>query len=338
MFSRRKFLTTAAQLGGLAAIGQVSSAADLLTPPAGESTRVVLVKTKNRTTGIIKALKLLDQNPVNGKNVVVKPNLNSDHRFPGSTHNMTLQTLIAQLIDMGAWNITVADRSGMGNTRKVMENKGILALSREMDFKTAMLNELSENQHTHHTSKDWHWNRGFYIPTLFHEADTIVQTCCLKTHQFGGHFTISLKNSVGMVAKTVKKSGYDYMGELHSKGASYQRHMIAEINQAYTPDLIVLDGMEAFIDGGPHMGPRVEPGVIAVGTDRVAVDAVGVAILRMYGGNTTISAGPVFEQTQIKRAVELDLGVQSPEQIVLVTDDADSEAFAAKTRQELARG
>ena len=75
-----------------------------------------------------------------------------------------------------------------------------------------------------------------------------------------------------------------------------------------------------------------------MGTDRVAVDAVGVAILRMYGGNPTISTGPVFEQAQIKRAVELDLGVSSPEQIVLVTDDADSEAFAAKTRQELARG
>jgi uncharacterized protein (DUF362 family) len=26
-----------------------------------------------------------------------------------------------------------------------------------------------------------------------------VLTCCLKTHQFGGHFTLSLKCAVGML-------------------------------------------------------------------------------------------------------------------------------------------
>jgi len=35
----------------------------------------------------------------------------------------------------------------------------------------------------------------------FLEAEKVVQTCCLKTHRFGGHFTLSLKNSVGLVAK-----------------------------------------------------------------------------------------------------------------------------------------
>ena len=31
--------------------------------------------------------------------------------------------------------------------------------------------------------------------------------------------------------------------------------MIAEISQAYTPSLIVLDGIEAFVDGGPGKVP-----------------------------------------------------------------------------------
>ena len=48
-----------------------------------------------------------------------------------------------------------------------------------------------------------HWLRGFYMAKVFHDADKIVQTCCLKTHRFGGHFTLSLKNSVGLVAKKV---------------------------------------------------------------------------------------------------------------------------------------
>jgi len=57
--------------------------------------------------------------------------------------------------------------------------------------------------------------------------DTLVQTCCLKTHRFGGHFTLSLKNSVGLAAKRVPEDSYNYMSELH--GSPHQRRMIAEI-------------------------------------------------------------------------------------------------------------
>ncbi len=61
--------------------------------------------------------------------------------------------------------------------------------------------------------------------------------------------------------------------------------MIAEINLGYRPQLIVLDGVEAFVDGGPSTGKKVEADVFVGGTDRVAVDAVGVAILKDLGSN-----------------------------------------------------
>jgi hypothetical protein len=41
---------------------------------------------------------------------------------------------------------------------------------------------------------------------------------------------------------------------------------------------------------------------------------------------------------QIARAVELDLGVHSPEEIELVSADAQSEEYAAQIRAILARG
>ncbi|MFC1966279.1 DUF362 domain-containing protein [Chloroflexota bacterium] len=66
--------------------------------------------------------------------------------------------------------------------------------------------------------------------------------------------------------------------KLHS--SPYQRQIITEINIAYSPDLIVLDGVEAFVDGGPANGKRVQAGIMLAGNDRVAIDAVGVAILR----------------------------------------------------------
>jgi uncharacterized protein (DUF362 family) len=130
--------------------------------------------------------------------------------------------------------------------------------------------------------------------------------------------------------------GSSYMRELHS--SLYQRQMIAEINTAYSPDIVVLDGVEAFVDGGPARGTLVEAGVILAGSDRVAIDAVGVAILRSLGTTPEVSRGPVFEQAQIARAAELGLGVKSPDQIQLVTDDAESEALAGRIRDILLEG
>jgi uncharacterized protein (DUF362 family) len=171
------------------------------------------------------------------------------------------------------------------------------------------------------------------VPRLLLEAESVVQTCNLKTHRYGGHFTLSLKNSVGLAARTVKGGGYNYMSELHS--SPYQRLMIAEINTAYAPALIVMDGVEAFVDGGPDRGKQVASEVVLAGTDRVAMDAVGVAILRMFGTTPEVSRGRIFEQEQIARAVELGLGVDSPGKIEIVTGDADSEAYAGRVSEVL---
>ena len=59
--------------------------------------------------------------------------------------------------------------------------------------------------------------------------------------------------------------------------------MIAEVKTAYKPELVVMDGVEAFVRAGPAEGKRVRPGVVLAGRDRVALDAVGVAILRLFG-------------------------------------------------------
>jgi uncharacterized protein (DUF362 family) len=111
--------------------------------------------------------------------------------------------------------------------------------------------------------------------------------------------------------------------------------MIAEINQVYQPSLVVLDGVTAFTEGGPDKGPLVDAQVVLAGRDRIAIDAVGVAVLRYYGTTPQVSRGKVFEQEQIARAVELGLGVQKPEQIELVTGDAASAAYADEIRQTL---
>jgi uncharacterized protein (DUF362 family) len=298
-------------------------------------TQVALVKTRDRTLGVNRALHLLDVGSMQGKHLFLKPNLNSADLPPGSTHTDTLAALIRWLQAQGARRITLGDRSGMGDTREVMERRGIFRLAEELGFEVVVLDELDADGWKRIQIPDSHWKRGFAVARPALEADGIVQTCCLKTHRYGGHFTLSLKNSVGLVAKQVPGERHNYMHELHL--SRHQRRMIAEINTAYQPDLILLDGVEAFVKGVPAKGKKVEPGVILAGTDRVAVDAVGVAILRQFGTTRQVSRGPIFQQQQIARAVELGLGVDGPDQIELITDDVDGETYAARVREILAR-
>ncbi len=297
------------------------------------TTSIALVKTNDRAEGVRRALALLGTNPASGKRVLLKPNFNSADPTPGSTHPDVLRTLVTALYDMGAQTITVGDRSGMGDTKAVMRRLGVYDMAAELGFGVVQFDALEESAYAFIQSGDLHWSRGFAVPKMLLEAECVVQTCCLKTHRYGGHFTLSLKNSVGLVAKTVPGSGYNYMTELHN--SPYQRLMIAEINIAYSPALIVLDGVEAFVDGGPDRGTKVQSQVVLAGTDRVAIDAVGVAILRLLGTTPEVSRGRIFEQEQIARAVELGLGVSDPMQITFLTDDAESAAYADRIKAVL---
>jgi uncharacterized protein (DUF362 family) len=74
------------------------------------------------------------------------------------------------------------------------------------------------------------------------------------------------------------------------------------------------------------------------GTDRVAVDAVGLAVLKEIGANEAIMGTPIFQQEQMARAVEVRLGIQGPDEIELVSDGEVGTAYAAKLEQILAQG
>ena len=107
--------------------------------------------------------------------------------------------------------MTVGDRSGMGNTREVMNAKDIFALAKDGNSKTVVFDDLKDEDWQFFNFKNSLWQKGFAIPKPVLSADSIVQTCCLKTHRYGGHFTLSLKNSVGLAAKRVPGNDYNFM-------------------------------------------------------------------------------------------------------------------------------
>lgn len=287
--------------------------------------KVSLVINQNREEATVQAIDLLGENRIEGKNVVLKPNFNTSDPAPGSSDIGTIKSLILKLREMGAKSITLAERSGPEDTRMCMEKKGIFELAKELDFQIINLAEVGVEEYVHIRPEDSYWKDGFLFAKIYHDAECIVETCCLKTHQYGGHFTLSLKNAVGLVPKR-DLNGNSYMRELHS--SPNQRKLIADINSAFSPDLIVLDGVTAFVDGGPAVGTRKEANVMLASKDRIAIDAVGVATLRILGTTTEVKRASIFDQEQIARAVELNLGVTKPDEIEIMTDSKEAEKLA----------
>ncbi len=289
---------------------------------------VFILKTSDRASGVRALLDRFGLQDFSGKSLAIKANYNSADAFPASTHLGTLRAIVETLKGANAGSITLAERSGMGETKNVLEQLGVMDLSRELGFKAVVLDDLGKDEWVKFEHEGTHWIRGFYIAKVFLDADKVVQTCCLKTHRFGGHFTLSLKNSVGLVAKRLPGGMYDYMWELH--GSPFQRQMIAEINSHYRADVVVMDGLEAFITGGPDQGQRVSPSVLLASRDRVAIDAVGVSVLKLYGAKGRIGDAGVFEQDQLHRAAELGFGVKSADEIELTPLNQESQPEAER--------
>ncbi len=298
---------------------------------AEQKTKVALVKTKDRKEGIRSSVELLENNPVRDKKVVLKPNFNTADPYPGSTHQETLKELILYLKELGAKSITIGERSGPPKTADVMEQLGVYRLAEELGVEVVNFDELPADELVKVDPPGSHWQDGFTVPKMLKEAECTVASPCLKTHQFGGIFTMALKLAVGITPK----QGTDYMKELHS--SPHMRKLIAELNWGYRPDLIVLDGLESFVEGGPMSGRRVNTDLFIAGTDRVAIDAVGLAVLKEVGSTPAVMETPIFEQEQIARAVELGLGAGSAQQIDLVTGDPTSAEYAKKLRNILDR-
>jgi uncharacterized protein (DUF362 family) len=321
--NRRDFVRTVS--AGLAVFPMLD-ARGFAQGPAPRRNRVALVRTSDRKRGVAEILKLLNPQGISGKRVVLKPNFNTADDPPGSTHNDTLAQLVTELHERGARTITLGESSARP-TREVMEKKGIFDLGRDLRFDIVDYEQNTDN--------DWvslqgaHWPEGFSLPRLITSAEYVVITPCVKTHKPLGVYTMSLKLAVGLTPKPIRRP-------MHQSPDG--RRMIAELNTGYKPNLIVMDGVAVFTDGGPGTGELKAGNVFIGGDDRIAVDAVGLALLKSLGANEAIMSRGIFEQEQIARAVELGLGVSGPGSIEIVTADAESRACADTLRAILAKG
>jgi hypothetical protein len=91
---------------------------------------------------------------------VLKPNFNSADPPPGSTHDHALRALLGKLRSLGADPPTIGDRSGMGDTREVMERKGTFSLAKAFGAEVVVFDELGADDWMLIKPADSHWQNG----------------------------------------------------------------------------------------------------------------------------------------------------------------------------------
>jgi uncharacterized protein (DUF362 family) len=251
-----------------------------------------------------------------GETVLLKPAANSSNRYPATTDPETIW-VVAEMVKAAGGEPFVGDRTMfLRSTRTVFEDTGMWDAAQQAGIRCLPLEEDGSVPISHPLAENW---AGSAIPiySSVTAADHIINLCTPRTHALGD-FTMAMKNNVGVVSGSWSRM------RMHLPWGLKER--LAEINLAVRPSLIVMDGRQGFTDGGPDAGDLAHPGFIAAGSDPVAIDAIGLAHLRLEGANPTIGEGSVWAIPMMKRAVEIGLGVGSGPGIVLVGAGPEQEA------------
>ena len=238
--------------------------------------RLILVRSDSREEGIGEVLRRVGLDSILegvGNYVLVKPNFNDAHPYPATTSRETLEVLCDILsAKVGRDKLVIGDGSSMyeagnevGFTRKVMEKNGVLTI----DVPRHAFFEEEEEVPVKVDGLD----EPLYYPRTVVDASKIIYVPVLKVHSMPAPFTLGLKNTVGATCWRTRRW-------LH--GGDFWKRLI-QINLGIKVDLVVVDGSKMLTSGGPSTGTIASSNLYLASTSRLAVDAVGGAILKHHG-------------------------------------------------------
>lgn len=198
-----------------------------------------------------------------GQSVLIKPNLLTD-RTPDeavTTHPALVRTVVRMVKELGARPSVGDSPASAVKLERVWERTGMLDMCREEDVPLLNLEQagsvpFSANGYSFSLAK----------PVL--DADVVINMPKVKTHVLT-ILTAAVKNLYGTIPGFQK-------AQLHKRhpGAVDFGGLLAEIYRRIPPALSIADGIVGMEGDGPSAGRPVALGVLAAGSDALAVDLI----------------------------------------------------------------
>lgn len=260
----------------------------------------------------------IDRLGINGKSVLIKPNVLNDRPPPSTTNSSVVASVVEAVSQSGASQVTVADGSGIIRL-PTADNLVATGMRAAAERRGATVLALEEHPWVCVEPSQAHAIRRYFVSRPVYEAEVLISVPVIKTHRFA-EYSCSLKNIVGAIHPRYRPSVTFLSGNWHER--------IAELNLAVHPQLTIADGTTVMIAGGPTSGTSVAADLLLLSGDRVALDIVAIGLLRTYGAWPKVQGMRIEEQRQIKRAAELGLGLRKSERIELVSESIEGRAPA----------
>ncbi|GEM_PF-719429 len=305
-----------------------------------------------------------------GDSVLIKVSLNSGRKYPATTSPDTLNALIELLIKRSPSAIYVGDKSAFfRKTKKVFRKTGVEELisgysekaEKDIGTKVRLIDFDDYVYRDRYFPKDikekWELQPTRHLiraPKMLFEEDPflreeglpakidhIIVLGTVKTH-FLGRFTLGMKSYVGFLDDesrylfhSLPHSNYYRLNKIAPFDKISLQNRVPELLTVIPqPKLVILDGRELIIRGGPDSNNRIQPlpsfvpnpytGVMMAGADIVAVDAAGVALLKTQKRVAKeLKRFSIWEMPTFARAEELKLGANRADKIVLNTDSKE---------------
>ena len=273
--------------------------------------KVAIVKGTKPVDVTVKALRMINVDEVlsEEKPILVKPNyIDASHPSTGiTTDSRVIEGVVKFLKNRGVKKIVIGEGSGFADTFKAFKVAGVDEVAKRWDVG---LVDLNEDEFVEVNPPSPLALKRVKIAKTALES-TIISVPKLKPHRMTD-VTLSIKNMMGVISP---------------KGSMHRRlnKNIVDLASIVKPSIAVVDGIVAGEGHETSVNP-VEMNLVIAGTDPVAVDAVGAAVMGINPKNVK----------HLRLAERKGLGTCNLEQIEIVGEVGESiESVKKKFRRSL---
>jgi uncharacterized protein (DUF362 family) len=312
--NRREFLKTAAGAG----VALILPGCVTLPVSGGLKASTAILRAKydsNLADVIEQGFQLVPPPDVNGKRVLIKPNLVDLPREnkPAVTNPAVIIAAAEALRRRGAAKIIVADGPALQRDAwQIVDAVGLTQLLTADALEFVDLN-LANVQAVPNSGRNLGLSQLFY-PQPVLQADVIVSIPKMKVHHWAG-VTLSMKSMIGTLPAKI----YGWPRNiLHVRDFN---NAIIDLNLTQPCDYAIVDGIVGMQGNGPIGGTPVDVGAIIMGATPPAVDATATRIMGLnpaavaYLQRADGVLGPISESS-IEQRGETIASVRTPFQVL----------------------